>query len=152
MKFQSWKILTTTFPRSSAIRENSLPVKLNFFPVARRITYARTNMTGKQSRLKTSLSRFEKEGGGGELLKPSMRFPKVFRKTVRVAISKIRPWCIVVYTYSREGCIIHRCCHLSRYFSSILPSYFYAPTLRNFDNPALHLWASVSLQVSPIDK
>lgn len=81
--------------------------------------YAGTNMTGKQSRLKTSLSRFEKRGGGGrrELLKPSMRFPKVFRN-VRVAISKIRPRCICrIYVIPREGCIIHRCCHLSRYFS-----------------------------------
>lgn len=136
-----WRLFLGKY-RSSSIRENSLPVKLNFFPVVRCITYARTNMTGKQSRLKTSLSRFEKEREGeGELLNPSMRFPKVFRN-VRVAISKIRPWCSVVYTYSSGRMYYSSVLPSISLFFILLPSYFYSPTLRNFDNPALHLWAT----------
>lgn len=142
-----WRLFLGKY-RSSSIRENSLPVKLNFFPVVRRITYARTNMTGKQSRLKTSLSRFEKEREGeGELLNPSMRFPKVFRN-VRVAISKIRSYIRI----PQVGCIIHRCCHLSRYFSS---SFLLIFSLQHCATSIILLCIyeqPVSLQVSSIDK
>lgn len=141
IKFQSGKILTTILlfpPFLVDTRENSLPVKLNFFPVVRRITYARTNMTGKQSRLKTSLSRFVKERAGrgeGGLLKPSMRFPKVFRKTVRVAISKIRPWCIVVYTYSTARMVL-------LIGAAIYLVIFHPPSILLLRSLTLHLWAS----------